>query len=128
MLFLISVTTRQPTRLTTTNAVEIITRKYDVNTCLEQLATDQADPWQVVPRQIFTPFDCLLISVAFVVLCCVGCLWVTGVFLVSEQNEIQQDVAFIYCSQKDGWMTRFYVIHNSISAVSGRCLDDHEKG
>ena len=33
---------------------------------------DQFDPWQVVPRQVFTPYDCLLISVAFVVLCHVG--------------------------------------------------------
>ena len=41
----------------------------------EQLATDQFDPWQVVPRQVFTPYDCLLISVA----CCVGCLGVTNV-------------------------------------------------
>ena len=40
---------------------------------------DQADPWQVVPRQVFTPYDCLLISVAFVVLCRGGYLWVTCV-------------------------------------------------
>ena len=40
---------------------------------------DQTDPWQVVPRQVFTPYECLLISVVFVVLCCVGCLWLTGV-------------------------------------------------
>ena len=45
----------------------------------EQLATDRIDPWLVLPRQVFTPYDCLLISVAFVVLCRVGCLWVTGV-------------------------------------------------
>ena len=45
----------------------------------EHLATDQTDPWQVVPRQVSTPYDCLLISVAFAFLCCVGCLWVTGV-------------------------------------------------
>ena len=32
----------------------------------EQLATDQTDPWQVVPKHVFTPYDCLLISVAFV--------------------------------------------------------------
>ena len=44
-----------------------------------KLATDQTDPWQVVPRQVFTPYDCLLISVAFVVLYPVGCLWVTRV-------------------------------------------------
>ena len=31
----------------------------------EQLATDQIDPWQVVPRQVFTPYVCSLISVAF---------------------------------------------------------------
>ena len=40
----------------------------------EQLATDQNDPWQVVPSQVFTPYDCLLISVAFAILCRVGCL------------------------------------------------------
>ena len=45
----------------------------------EQLATYQIDPWQVAPRQVFTPYDCLLISVAFVVFCRFGCLWVTGV-------------------------------------------------
>ena len=40
---------------------------------------DQCDPWQVVPRQVFTPYDCLLISVGFVGVCRVGCLWVAGV-------------------------------------------------
>ena len=34
---------------------------------------DQTDPWQIVPRQVFTPYDCLLILVAFVVVCRVGC-------------------------------------------------------
>ena len=42
----------------------------------EQLATDKTDLWQFAPRQVFTPFNCLLISVAFVVLCPIGCLWV----------------------------------------------------
>ena len=46
---------------------------------LQQLATDQTDPWQVVYRQVFTPHDSLLISAAFVVLCRVGCLWVTSI-------------------------------------------------
>ena len=41
--------------------------------------TDQTDPWQVVRRQAFKPYDCLLISVAFVVLWRVDCLWVRGV-------------------------------------------------
>ena len=41
---------------------------------------DQFGPWQVVPRQVFTPYDCLLISVVFVVLCQIG-LWVTGVIV-----------------------------------------------
>ena len=43
---------------------------------------DQTVLWQVVPRQVFIPYDCLLISVAFVVLCRAGCLWVTGGSLV----------------------------------------------
>ena len=42
---------------------------------------DQFDPWQFVPRQVFIPYDCLLISVVFVVLCRVGYLWVTGVIV-----------------------------------------------
>ena len=40
----------------------------------EQLATDQTDPWQVVSRLVSTPYDRLLISVVFVVLCRVGSL------------------------------------------------------
>ena len=43
---------------------------------------DQTDPWQVASRQVFTPNDCLLSSVAFVVLCRVGCLGVTGVIVL----------------------------------------------
>ena len=27
----------------------------------------------------------------------------------------------------DGWMTQFYVLFNSISVISGRCLDDNER-
>ena len=32
-------------------------------------------------------------------------------------------------SSKDGWMDdlRFYVLFNSISVISGRCLDDNER-
>ena len=73
------VTPRQPTRLTTTNVVEINRREYGVIPVWEQLAADQTDPQQIGPRQVLIPYDCLLISVAFVVLCRVGCLWVTGV-------------------------------------------------
>ena len=46
----------------------------------DQLATDQFDPWQVVPRQVFTLYSRLLISTAFVVASRVGCLGVTGVY------------------------------------------------
>ena len=72
---------RQPTRQRTTNATKINKPSQEVNTCWEQLATDQFDPWQVVPRQVFTPFSRLLISTAFVVASCVGCLVVTGVVI-----------------------------------------------
>ena len=67
------VTLRLPTRLTRTNAVEINRRNITKIPAWEQLATDQTDSWQVVPRQVFTPYDCLLISSAFVVLRRVGC-------------------------------------------------------
>ena len=40
---------------------------------------DKFDPCQVVPRQVFTPYPGLLISVAFVVVSHVGCLGVTSV-------------------------------------------------
>ena len=45
----------------------------------EQLATDQFDPWQVVPRQVFIPSSCLFISTVLVVISPVGCLRIFGV-------------------------------------------------
>ena len=45
----------------------------------EQLATEQFDPWQVGPRQVFTPHSHLSISCALVVVGRVDCLGVTGV-------------------------------------------------
>ena len=46
---------------------------------------DQFD--QVVPRQVFTPYDCQLISVAITVLlfCRVGCLCVTDIIKPSQK-------------------------------------------
>ena len=69
----------QPTRHRITNATEIKKQPYGVNTCLETTSTDQFDPWQVVPRQAFTPYSRLLISAEFVVVSRVSCLGVTGV-------------------------------------------------
>ena len=48
---------------------------------------DQTYPWQVALRHVFSPYDCLLISDAFVVLCRVGCLCITGVSLTFRINE-----------------------------------------
>ena len=70
----------QHTRERTTNATEIIKQSSAVNTCLEQFAMDQFDPWQVVPRQVFTLYSRLLISIMFVGVSHVGCLGITGVF------------------------------------------------
>ena len=39
----------------------------------------QFDPWHVLPRQVFTPYSRLLISIAFSVVSRVGCLVVNGV-------------------------------------------------
>ena len=50
----------------------------------EQLATDQFDPWQVVPRQVFTSYSRLSISTACVVINRVGCVGVTEVMQVVE--------------------------------------------
>ena len=80
-LIITPVSPRQPTRLTKTNAVEISRRERVKTPVWEQLATDQIDPSQDVPRRVFTPYHCLLITVAVVVLCLVGCLWVTGVYM-----------------------------------------------
>ena len=58
----------------------------------EQLAMDQTDLWQDVPRQVFTPctpYDCLLISVAFVFLRRIGCLRVTVVMMSPHSDTIQ---------------------------------------
>ena len=41
--------------------------------------TMQQQQQQVVPRQVFTPYSCLLISTALVVVSRVGCLGLTGV-------------------------------------------------
>ena len=69
----------------------------------EQLATDQTDPWQDVPRQVFTPYDCLLISVAFVVLCRVGYLWVTSVIHVIKLVRL-----FEKFSSKSDWYKLYH--------------------
>ena len=46
---------------------------------------DQFDTWQVVPRQVFTPYSRLLISTAFVVVSHMGCLGVSGVVKLSGE-------------------------------------------
>ena len=71
---------------TTTKATEINKHSVSWNKYLsgnsltqwEQLATDQFDPWQVIPGQVFTPYSCLLISTAFDFVSHVGCLGVIG--------------------------------------------------
>ena len=57
---------------------------------------DQTDPWQVVSRQVFTPYDCLLISVAFVVLCRVGCLLVIDVYGAVSKSFVMQTCPLAY--------------------------------
>ena len=47
----------------------------------EQLAIDQFGLWQVVPRQVFTAYSCLLILNSFAVVSQVSCLGVSSVFL-----------------------------------------------
>ena len=49
----------------------------------EQLATDHFDPWQLSSQTgIYTLSRLrLVISTAFVVASCVGCLWVTRVYI-----------------------------------------------
>ena len=81
------VTQRQPvTRQRTTNTTEIDKQSQGVIPLWKQLATDQSDPWQVVPRQVFIPNSCLLISNAFVVVSRVGCLGVTGVIIQCQTS------------------------------------------
>ena len=66
----------------------------------EQLTTDQADPWQVAPTYVFTTYDCVLISVAFVVLCPVGCLGVTGVVYGISDESVKASAIIQYAQYK----------------------------
>ena len=43
--------------------------------------------WSVASCSQTGPCDCLLISVAFVFLCCVVCLWVTGVVITPQVGD-----------------------------------------
>ena len=76
-------TQRQPTQQGTTNATKI-DKRSELISVLEQFATDQFDPWQIVPRQVFTPYSRLLVSTSFVVVSRIDCLGVTGVILDSS--------------------------------------------
>ena len=72
-------------------------REEDANTCLRAIVTDQTDPWQVVPRQVFTPYDCLLISVALLPLALVisgypVCKVNTHVLLSKETSQQSYDL------------------------------------
>ena len=69
------ITQRQPTQQRTINTTELVR---------EELATDQFDPWQVVPRQIFTLHSRLLTSTSFVVVSRVRCLGVTVVIMLGH--------------------------------------------
>ena len=76
----------------------------------EQLATNQFDPWQVVPRQVLTPYYRLLISTVFIVVCHAGCLRATSVNMQpanniltpSAEKQIQQN---FHGSNTDGLFT-----------------------
>ena len=57
---------------------------------------DQFDPWQVLPRQVFTHYSHLLISTAFVVVSRIGCLGVSGVLygLLIVEHGLEQTGGF----------------------------------
>ena len=73
------VTLRQSARQRTAGATKIDRHHWELIPVWEQLATDQLDPWQIVPRWVFAPSSSLLVSTAFIVVGRVGCLEVTGV-------------------------------------------------
>ena len=83
LLFEHTITQRQATPQRKTKATEINKQSYGVNTCLG--TTCHKSVWQVVPRQVFTPYFHLLISTAFVVVSHAGCLRVTGVNTKSQK-------------------------------------------
>ena len=58
------------------------TARYRLKYCLKGPLNPKQPTNQ--PRQIFTPYDCLLISVSFTVLCCVSCHWIIGVIDVLQ--------------------------------------------
>ena len=77
-----------------------------LNISLGTICHGQTDPWQVVPRQVFTPHDILLILVAFVVLCGVGCFWVT-----SENNKCYKKISAVIWhldAQRDRFLFSFF--------------------
>ena len=84
----------ETTNATDNNAVEFNRREYVVSTCLGTTCY-RSNYSGVVPRQVFTPYDYLLISVAFVV------LWVSdvkkGICSAIFYNELLQ------LSQKVKW-------------------------
>ena len=71
--------TEKPTRQRTTNATEINKQSKGVNTCPGTTCHGSVLSVASCSKALFTPFSCLLISIAFVVVSRVGCLGVTGV-------------------------------------------------
>ena len=69
--------------LETTNATENnnCNLNQSISSHRELIPVCQFDPWQVVPRQVFTPYSHLLISTVIVVVSHIGCLEVTGVII-----------------------------------------------
>ena len=94
----------------------------------EQLTTDQTNPWQVVPRQVFTPYDSLLISLAFVVLCRVGCIRVTGMSIVKGKlmplyktpESGQIEIEFINMSSSFAYSLQTLELFNVLVAMEMR--------
>ena len=55
------------------------------------MAGNNLPPWQVVPRQVFTPCSRLSISTVVVVVSCFGCLGVNSVQHTSCSVHLEED-------------------------------------
>ena len=85
----------------------------------EQVATDQTDPLQVVPRQVFIPYFRKLISTAFVVFSCVGCLRVTCV----PQGIVHSKNFLSSCPCSVGTNSTFFQLYFNASKISLLCME-----
>ena len=72
---------------------------------------------KLFPVRFFTPYDCLLKTVAFVILCCVGSLYVTGLLISTKERKLRWNTSLKLYYDK---IKKGIVLKNSRGAVENR--------